>query len=242
MNYKILFLFVFFFLFLNNSYSCNYESEISQCNSEIQKITSNNGGNYIYEWSSIRSFDDFVCLQAPPEKRVAQIAMDANFSEIDEEMDIYLEELSSQKDKYFWTDSELDYYDWIKDIRDKSREFKNQFRQACQTSFEETAECTNNFAYSNPDETKAASIDSAIDFLWEWWSCYRLAQIKTDIFLEVSYNTLLLNQQEVQNNTQTVYEQETRTKYNKILDLFMINLGYIERIWQKTPSLTRNPL
>jgi hypothetical protein len=42
-----------------------------------------------------------VCLQAPPEKRLAQIAMDINFREIDAKMDIYLEELLTQKDKYF---------------------------------------------------------------------------------------------------------------------------------------------
>jgi hypothetical protein len=168
--------------------------------------------------------------------------MDINFREIDAKMDIYLEELLTQKDKYFWANSDLDYYDWLTDIRIKSREFKSQFLQACKTSFEETVECTNNFSYSNPDETQSVSVDSAIDFLWEWWNCYKLAQIKIDIFLNVSYNTLLLNQQQVQNDTQTIYEQETRTKYNKILDLFMINLWYIERIWQKTPSLTRNPL
>ncbi len=241
MNYKILYLFAIFFLVLPISYSCNYESEITQCNSEIQKIMPNNATNYIYEWSSMRGFDDFVCLQAPPEKRVAQIAMDLNFREIDEEMDIYLEELSSQKDKYFWA-WELNYFDWVNDIRDKAREFKNSYLEACVTSYEETIECTNNFAYSNPDEQQSVSIESAIDFLGTWGSCWRLANVKTDIFIEVAYNTLLLNQQQVQSDTQKLYEQETRTKYNKIIDLFMINLWYLERIWQKTPSLTRNPL
>jgi hypothetical protein len=32
------------------------------------------------------------------------------------------------------------------------------------------------------------------------------------------------------------YFQERRSAYDKVLDLIMVNLGYIERIWKKWPS------
>jgi hypothetical protein len=37
-----------------------------------------------------------------------------------------------------------------------------------------------------------------------------------------------------------LYDQEIRTKYDKVIDLMMINLWYIERVWRKWPSKTKN--
>jgi hypothetical protein len=37
-----------------------------------------------------------------------------------------------------------------------------------------------------------------------------------------------------------LYDQEIRTKYDKVIDLMMINLWYLERIRKKWPSKTKN--
>lgn len=242
---KVLFIFIFFSI-IPISYWCKYSSEISQCNSQIKKFLPKDGWDFIWVWSSIKWFDDFVCLQAPSEIRTAQIAMDMNFREIDAEVDTYLEELESQKDRFFWKDSEFNYYQWVDYIYDKVNEFEEKYIAACKLSIKETWECTKNTLYDDADSQSSISIWEAIEYLWNWkwswWKCYDLVKMKSDILSSVSYNILLLNQQSVQKDQQTLYEQETRTKYNKVLDIMMINIWYIERIWQKTPSFTKNPL
>ena len=242
---KILFIFIFFSI-IPIWYWCKYTSEISQCSSEVEKFLPKDWSGFIWIWSSIKWFDDFVCLQAPPEIRIAQIAMDMNFREIDEEVDEYLENLESNKDLFFWNEAQLNYYQWVNYIYDKANEFEEKYKAACRKSIEELWECTKNMLYDDSDKQSSIGVNEAIKYLWDWkwwwWECYKLVEIKTDILSSVSYNILLLNQQSVQKDQQTLYEQETRTKYNKILDIMMINLGYIERIWQKTPSFTKNPL
>lgn len=242
---KILFILIFF-CFIPISYWCKYLWEIEQCNSEVKKFLPKDGWKFIWIWSSIKWFDDFVCLQAPPEIRIAQIAMDMNFREIDKEVDEYLENLESNKNMFFWNDSQLNYYQWVNYIYDKVNEFEEKYIEACKISIEESWECTKNLLYDNAEQQSSIGVGEIIKYLWDWkwgwWECYKLVKIKSDILSSVSYNILLLNQQSVQKDQQTLYEQETRTKYNKIIDIMMINLGYIERIWQKTPSFTKNPL
>jgi hypothetical protein len=51
---------------------------------------------------------------------------------------------------------------------------------------------------------------------------------------------MLLNQDQVASDEKKLYDQEIRTKYDKVLDLMMINIGYIERIRKKWPSKTKN--
>lgn len=242
MRNKLLLSLIIFFVIIPSSFWCKYESEISQCNSEIQKFVPKNWWKYIYNWSSIKSFEDFVCLQAAPETRVAQIALDLNFKEIDEEVDTYIKDLEAQKNRFFWEGASWNYFDAINFIADKVDEFDSKYRAACIKSLEETSECTNNFAYSLEEEQKSVWVSTAIEYLAEGWDCYELINIKKDIISSVSYNILLLNQAQVQKDQQTLYEQDNRTKYNKLIDIMMINLWYIERIWQKTPSLTKNPL
>ncbi|MDR0772395.1 MAG: hypothetical protein LBF15_05210 [Candidatus Peribacteria bacterium] len=56
----------------------------------------------------------------------------------------------------------------------------------------------------------------------------------------MAYNIMLLNQNQVANDEKKLYDQEIRTKYDKVLDLMMINIGYVERIRKKWPSKTKN--
>jgi hypothetical protein len=40
----------------------------------------------------------------------------------------------------------------------------------------------------------------------------------------VAYNILLLNKEQVARDEKKLYDQEIRTKYDKVIDLMMINL------------------
>jgi hypothetical protein len=45
-----------------------------------------------------------------------------------------------------------------------------------------------------------------------------------EIFKDVAYNMLMLNMQQVARDDKKLYDQEIRTKYDKVIDLMMINL------------------
>jgi hypothetical protein len=72
------------------------------------------------------------------------------------------------------------------------------------------------------------------------WDCYKLADVKAQIFRDVAFNIFILNQQKVDEDEKELYDQELRTNYDKFVDLMMINLSYIERIRKKWPSKTRH--
>jgi len=67
-----------------------------------------------------------------------------------------------------------------------------------------------------------------------------LTKVKVEIFNSVAFNVLQLNKAQVSRDQKKLYEQEQRTKYSKLSDLMMINLSYLERIWQKWPSKIKN--
>jgi hypothetical protein len=48
--------------------------------------------------------------------------------------------------------------------------------------------------------------------------------VKIAIFREVAYNMLVLNQQQVAKDEKKLYDQDIRTKYDRVIDLMMINL------------------
>jgi hypothetical protein len=51
---------------------------------------------------------------------------------------------------------------------------------------------------------------------------------------------LMLNKQQIKADDKKIYDQWQRKNYDKLLDLMMINIWYIERIWQKWPSKIQN--
>lgn len=228
---KIFLILLFTFFYINISYSCKYTSEINSCKSAVSKI-SNSKTSTIISWSSLKDFDNFVCLQDTYETIVMQIALDLNFRKIDDEMDLYLDKLSREKNLYFWVDSQYTYFDAVNDISSMSRYFRNKYFEACSISLSEAISCI---------EGESISTSTAKEYIfWSTWECRDLINIKMSIFDNVSYNILLLNQQQVSRDQKKLYDQELRTKYSKIIDIMMINLWYIERLWMKWPSKTKN--
>ena len=240
--------FLIIFLFLNISivnaanewWSCELQWKIDECNSALKRYIRGDG-TFITPGASLREIEDFVCLQDAPEKRVFQIALWENHKIIDEEMDKYLAALSDSKSEYFWKDAKFNYSDWVNHIHEKHAYFKNSFYSACTKSVIDASTCIENVAYTLPEDRPSLWIEAATEFVkGSGGDCYRLSDIKGDIFKSVAYNVLVLNQQQVAQDQKKLYDQEIRTKYDRIVELMMINIWYVERIWMKTPSFTRN--
>lgn len=247
-NKKIIIVTFSIFLFWQvSAESCKYESEIEMCTNAVNELKYSDW-SFTVPWESIKDIEDFICIQDTYEKRALQIIMDLNFKEIDTEMDEYLENLSTQKDKFFAQDSEYSYYDWINEIWEKSEYFSSKYSEACSTTYTEALSCSvNESSESSSGETSGWSMshESLIDYIWSntndsTWACYWLIVYKIDIFNKVAWNILLLNKQQVLRDEKKLYEQESRTKYDNLLDIMMINIWYMERIWQKWPSKIEN--
>lgn len=237
-----LFIILFFLLSISSSYasSCKYTWKINKCNEAIKPyLTKDNW--FISKWSSIRSIEDFVCLQDVPEDRVFQIVLDENFKKIDDKMDKYFDSLTASKNLYFWKDAEFTYFDWINHIWEKSRYFKDLYINSCNTIVVESAECIENNSYLLPEEKPSVSVTSAIEYLeGSSGDCEKLTNLKIEIFNNVAFNILQLNKAQVSKDEKKLYDQSQRSKYNKLADLMMVNLSYIERIWMKWPSKIKN--
>lgn len=236
---KIFLIFVFSFFFYWWVYSCNVTSKINECNEALAPFKTKDW--FVSPWASIRTIQDFVCLQDVPEARIFQIILDEEFRKIDDEMDIYFDSLTNSKNFYFWKEAQFSYFDWINHIWDKSRYFKNKFTSSCWEIVSKVGACTINDSYLLPLEKPSVSNNFALDYLeWSKWDCYKLVDIKMQIFNDVAFNILQLNKSQVSKDQKKLYDQEQRTKYNKVTDLMMINLSYIERIWMKWPSKIKN--
>lgn len=239
---KLLYILLWTFLLINVWVvfsECKISWKIEQCTSALKDYVKKDG-SWISPWTSLRSIEDFVCLQDTPEKRAFQIAMWENFSQIDDEMDKYLEDLSTSKNFYFWKDAQYSYLDWINHIWNKHYYFKEKYYSACVSSIGDVIECIKNPAYL-PEEVHFVTEFEASEYLENSnWNCYKLTDTKLEIFKEVAYNILLLNKEQVARDEKKLYDQEIRTKYDKVIDLMMINLWYIERVWRKWPSKTKN--
>lgn len=218
------------------------KSKIDICNEAVKPFLSKEDWSII-KWSSIRSVEDFVCLQDVPEARVFQIILDTDFTEIDCEMEQYFQSLTNSKNLYFWKDAKFSYFDWINHIWEKSKYFEDLYSNSCVEVSSKAAKYIENWAYTLDEEKPSVSISEAKEYLdWSWWDCQNLIKLKISIFNNVAFNVLQLNKTQVSNDQKKLYDQEQRTKYNKVLDLMMINLWYIERIWMKWPSKIKNAL
>jgi hypothetical protein len=52
----------------------------------------------------------------------------------------------------------------------------------------------------------------------------------------------MLNKQQIKTDEKKIYDQLGRKNYNLLLDIMMINLSYLERIWKKWPVKLANPI
>lgn len=217
-----------------NIFACKYSWKINSCKSALKSFIWKDFENMTVWWR-LRNFSDFPCIQAWDEAIAFQIATDENFSKIDKDMDNFLKELYKSKNFYFsWWQS---YFEWVQQIFLQRDEFKKRYDKACVQSFSETLECVND------GENKALSVLWSLNFIW--WaqksgSCFLLWKTKTDIFLDIAYNWLLLNSTQVWRDKHKEYVQKERDAYSDLMRTMKVNQSYIERLNSKWTSKTKH--
>jgi len=193
---------------------CKYQSEIEEC------LSAND------EWTT-RSIDDFECIVGTDEQVAYQVVLALLFKDLDDEMDEYIDTLEKDKNIYFWKDRRKNYVEGLNDIEDEKDYFYEEYSKNCwEKIIEQVVAC-------NYDEE--TSIKNAKNYFQET-DCMRLVDKKLEIFADVAYDIMVLNKKQLNADAKKTYDQPERVWYDRLLDGMMINLWYIERIWQKWPS------
>ena len=211
---------------LNTSYSegSKYDSQIIQCIEENK-------------WWDPLSIENFVCISSKNNEEIAyQVVLDLMFKEIDNEIENYLFQLEEDKDYCFWEKSQEGYIKCLDDIYDKFEElweYHEKYKELCNWKIIEE---TMKFFWWK------TSIAAWKDFIYgNEGSCNSLIKTKLSINKYVAINVLKLNKDQVRKDERKEYVQKERIKYDNLLEQIMINLRFLERIWLKTPSFTKNP-
>ena len=218
----LLFILSLFYINSANAAWCKYKWKIDQC------MDAN------IAWTQ-RGISDFVCPSSKVYEQITfQVALDMEFKELDKEMDKYIEDLERYKNIYFWINKQKNYIDWINDIHTKKTFFYIEYLNICNNILkQEVIKCT--------DDEKLTIIEAEWFFMDKGSKCRVLVDKKLEIFQDITFNVLMLNKQQIKSDEKKLYDQWERRAYNKLLDIMMINFWYIERIWQKIPSLTYKP-
>ena len=200
--------------------SCPYTEKINTC------IAANADG-------TVRQIEDFLCIADKSiEKITYQIILDEEFK--NDKIDIFLTQLETNKNQYFWKEKTENFIDGINEIERNfavNWEYWREFNQICWISIVKKVQSC---------QWWTTTIDVAKDFFRES-KCMDLVKTKLHISRQVAYNILMLNKQQVLKDEQKKYVQQERSKYDKLLDAFRINLGYLQRILHKWPSKITNP-
>ena len=214
------FILILFFININITFwnSCKYESEINECNA------ANKPDSSIWpKW-----IDSFVCIVWSEEDVAYQVVLDHEFKEIDKEMDDYIENLEKNKNLYFWKDKKRTYIDWINDIHKNSTYFYDKYKKVCWNNLiEQVISCMPDWKTSEQNAKKFFGQENSL--------CDILVNRKMEIYDNVAFWVLMLNKEQIKADQKKLYDQWQRNNYDRLLDIMMINLWYIERIWQKTP-------
>lgn len=202
------------------TYWCEYKSMIDEC-MDANKAWVN------------KSIDDFVCRVWNYEEIAYQVVLDQEFIVLDDEMDLYIENLENNKSYYFWINRKKTFIDWINDIETKRKYFKDWYLTLCwETIISKVMSCM---------EDEKVSTSNTKNFFKTSW-CEQLVNKKLDIFSDVTFAVLMLNKEQVNSDQKKIYDQLERRNYDMVLDIMMINLWYLERIWKKWPVKLANPI
>lgn len=218
--FKYILYFIIFLFFLDNSvFSCEYKSDIERC----EKANKN--------WTT-KSIEEFSCISWPYETIASQVVLDKLFWDIDLEMDNYIFKLEKNKNLYFWPEKTKNFVEGIDDIYIARDYFYDKYIKACREVPEETSTCMENETISNELFRK---------FSWESWTlCRKLVETKMSIYDDITWSIMIINNMQVNFDYKRLYDQVQRSDYNRVIDLMIINLWYIERIVSKLPSFTKN--
>ncbi len=200
---------------------CEYSGKFQQC-----MIANQNG--------TTRSIENFSCLQSTNAGEILdQIILDVKFREIQEKQLDFIKKL--KKDK------EASVKDTNRIIDDITKNFAVQwvyykeYKALCDSwILAERLSCTGKI--SNTDvwrRIRWSDLNKA---------CMSLAKTQLDIYTQVAYDTVKLNKSAVHQDNKQKYEQEQRTKYDKLLSLMFEIIGHMWRLARGVTHWTPYPL
>ncbi|MCH2189207.1 hypothetical protein MK079_05275 [Candidatus Gracilibacteria bacterium] len=199
------------------SNTCEYQSEIDEC----------------LATDTPRAITDYVCSEGSYEEKVYQIVLDKKFQELDKEVETYIFELERDKDRYFGKNRDYHHMDGILEVFDlfsSNGYYGKKYKQMCgEEVVKEAIVCMGG----------TSPVDTSLDFFRES-TCQDLVDFKMNVYERVAYDVLLMNKGQVRKDESKLYVTDERTKYDALIDLFSVNLSYIERIWKKWPSKIYN--
>lgn len=203
--------------------TCEYKWEFDQC-TQANK-----------DWTP-RSIEDFVCISSSNKYEIMpQIVLDKEFKKIDKDVEKYLKRLEDNKSEFFWQEAQKSLVEGIDEVEAKfgiytDDGFWKKYMELCWTWIvAKTVDC---FWW-------VPNID--IEWYFKEETCKSLVLTKLEVFKAVSYDILKLNKGQVDKDEKKKNVQKRREKYDKLLEIIMVNVWYMERIWKKWPSKTKNP-
>ncbi len=228
--YKKIIIYLLFIFFVIPYYSYNVLAEIPTLNCSKYSSEFNQCAKANESWDgSARWITEFTCLDEnwAWAKILSQIILDKKFSEIDKEIEKYIEWLEKNK-KY--SSEKLDevvnkfYIYW---------EYWNKYEDLCKKwILKEMFTCLDKF---NWNEVK--------DFLW-WennWACIQLVHIKLKAYREVLYSILKLNKLATRKSARSTYIKSERSKYDNLIKMMSTIRWYLNRILKWWTSKTKSP-
>lgn len=221
----------------NFVFASSWDELLPDCNSDYSsKYKECFQANDPKGWSWPRSIEEFVCINSTDKYEILpQIILDVEFKKIDKKVESYLAQLENNKEEFFWPSAKRSLVEWVKEVDSKfsiwdDNSFWKEYMNICWDKIvSETVKCF----WSIPDDE--------IQPYYKDQTCKKLVLTKLDVFSSVAYNILKLNKNQVKKDLAKKNSKQRRTKYDKLLDIIMINIWYVERIRQKWPSKTKNP-
>lgn len=231
-KYIIIVSLCFYFLLVRGEYSfaeedtsCPYQSQIDQC------IEENKNGDP-------RSIEDFVCLQSTDTAEIAyQIIMDEKYKEIDKKAQKEVENIENNCETWYWenqTEDELTVPDKITAMYGDHGKYWQDYNKPLNPDDRDGILATTIRCLGGKSPNAEAS-----DFFSPSLAREMFEQ-QLDIFQDTSYDALKLCKEEVRQDERKKMMQESRDRYDWVGDLFQSVLWYLERIWKKWPSKTRD--
>ncbi len=206
---------------------CSYASAFQAC-----KSAQTNGNT--------RTLTNPLCTSNPSNEAILdQIILDVKFKEIDTEAELYLEQLVTQKDAYFWPNAQSDVNRAIDDVTKNfwiEWVYYKQYKDLCNGwILAERAKCTG----SIPNLAAAPLLD-------QWFNqsaCMELVNFKVDSYRYAAYEILGQNKYDVEQvDTHKKYVKEQRTKYDALMSLLQTIVSHMGRLARWVTHWTPQPL
>lgn len=188
---------------------------------------------------------DYLCISSDNDEEILyNIILDKKFGLVDKKVDDYMKWLSSSKNYYFWKEKKSSFFQWVDIIGLKFGrfwEYWQEYNIVCDVArtdwvFQETLACMD--AVDGDGITRLVTERAGAFF--EWSSCIQMAEKNLSIHELVAYDLMKVNKAAIRRDNRKRFMQNQRDKFENLLSLMRINVWYMERIWKKWPSKTKD--